>query len=287
MDLAWIYWIVMKKIPLFGYAGFVLLSISWVLNWGLEGLRTHMLFFPLWLGYILIVNAMIQVRTGSCLLTRSIGHFCFLFILSAPVWWLFEVINWRTQNWIYVGRDAFSNLEFGLWATLNFSTVIPAVFSTAELLGSLECFKPMSVKNPNPRSKHLFVFFIFFLLGWVILTGLLLFPRYCYPFVWLSLFFIIDPVNNHYGYPSLIRQVLEGNWKNIMLLGLGCLVCGFFWEFWNYWSEPKWIYDVPFVGFLKVFEMPVLGYLGYIPFSWELYALYQFIMRDQAYWMLK
>ena len=33
---------------------------------------------------------------------------------------------------------------------------------------------------------------------------------------------------------------------------------------------------MPFVGFWKVFEMPLLGYLGYIPFAMELYAIYQF-----------
>ena len=34
------------------------------------------------------------------------------------------------------------------------------------------------------------------------------------------------------------------------------------------------MYKSPFVGFLKVFEMPILGYGGYIPFSFELFAVY-------------
>ena len=32
---------------------------------------------------------------------------------------------------------------------------------------------------------------------------------------------------------------------------------------WNFYSLPKWIYTIPYVGFWKVFEMPILGYLGY------------------------
>lgn len=60
-------------------------------------------------------------------------------------------------------------------------------------------------------------------------------------------------------------------WKQ---LWAGCLLCGFFWEFWNYYSSPKWIYEVPFVDFWHLFEMPLLGYLGYLPFALELYALY-------------
>ena len=45
------------------------------------------------------------------------------------------------------------------------------------------------------------------------------------------------------------------------------LVCGFFWEMWNYWSEARWQYDIPYVGQFHVFEMPLLGYAGYLPFG--------------------
>jgi len=34
---------------------------------------------------------------------------------------------------------------------------------------------------------------------------------------------------------------------------------------------------MPFVDFLRIFEMPLLGYGGYIPFSLELFALYNLI----------
>ena len=45
------------------------------------------------------------------------------------------------------------------------------------------------------------------------------------------------------------------------------LFTGFFWEMKNYYSLPKWVYHVPYVGFWKVFEMPILGYLGYLLFG--------------------
>ena len=48
---------------------------------------------------------------------------------------------------------------------------------------------------------------------------------------------------------------------------------------WNFYSYPKWIYHVPFVGFWHVFEMPILGYTGYLPFALELFALYHLILR--------
>jgi hypothetical protein len=46
---------------------------------------------------------------------------------------------------------------------------------------------------------------------------------------------------------------------------------------WNYYSYPKWTYSVPFVSFWPIFEMPLLGYGGYIGFSFELYALYHLL----------
>jgi hypothetical protein len=50
---------------------------------------------------------------------------------------------------------------------------------------------------------------------------------------------------------------------------LSALVCGFFWEMWNYGSLVKWVYGIPFVDRFHLFEMPVLGYSGYLPFGLE------------------
>ena len=54
-----------------GWLGLVLIAICWPLNWTLPGMRTAYLFFPLWLGYILVVDALVQARTGSSLWTRG------------------------------------------------------------------------------------------------------------------------------------------------------------------------------------------------------------------------
>jgi hypothetical protein len=41
---------------------------------------------------------------------------------------------------------------------------------------------------------------------------------------------------------------------------------------------PKWIYHAPWGNWLHVFEMPLLGYGGYLPFALELYAIYHLIV---------
>ena len=109
-----------------GWFGLLLLAVCWPLNWTLPGMRTAYLFLPLWLGYILLVDASVFARAGTSLWTRSRRDFVVLFFVSAPVWWLFEVINSRTRNWEYRGSDTLTPLEYYTLCTLSFSTVMPA-----------------------------------------------------------------------------------------------------------------------------------------------------------------
>ena len=112
------------------------------------------------------------------------------------------------------------------------------------------------------------------------LALMLIWPLYFFPFMWLSIFFILEPINLRLGNPTLASFTAKGDWRPIISLWLGGLICGFFWELWNFYSFPKWVYAVPFVDFAHVFEMPALGYGGYLPFAMELYAMYHFVMGE-------
>jgi hypothetical protein len=261
--------------PAYGSFGLGLIIIFWILNWSLPGIRTHWGFFPLWLGYCLTVDALVFIRKGHSLLTRSPEAYVALFFISAPAWWLFEVINWRMQNWFYIGEEHFSDLEYFFLSSLSFSTVMPAVFGTAELAGTFKWIGKMKygLKLPvNPPTPA-----ILFAAGWIMLALMLVWPLYFFPFVWMSVYFILEPINVWLGNRSLLQDAAGGDWSSVIALWSGCLICGFFWEMWNYYSYPKWMYRVPFVDFFHIFEMPLPGYLGYIPFSMELFALYHLV----------
>jgi hypothetical protein len=77
----------------------------------------------------------------------------------------------------------------------------------------------------------------------------------------------------------LTRWTQNGDWRPVIELWIGVLITALFWEMWNYYSYPKWVYSVPWGGFWHIFEMPLLGYLGYLPFSLELFALYHLVVR--------
>jgi hypothetical protein len=261
--------------PNHGWIGFALVGVFWAVNWGLDGNRTAWAFFPLWLGYCLVVDALAFRLHGTSLLTRSTRKYVGLFLVSDPAWWLFEAINLRLQNWHYLGREDFSNLEYAITATINFSIVIPAVFGTAELFAGMGFIRRMKASLVIPPTR--LVTLMFFLLGLVFLGLMLWQPDRFFPLVWLSLIFLLEPVNIWLGNRSLTHWTAQGDWRPVVSLFLGALACGFFWEMWNYYSHPKWIYSTPGVDFLKVFEMPLLGYGGYLPFALELFALYHLV----------
>lgn len=254
-----------------GWLGIVFIFIFWYLNWSLNGLRTHWGFFPLWLGYCLTIDALVKKRCGTSLLTRSPQKYLGLFLISAPSWWLFELFNSHLNNWQYVGKEQFTALEYAFFETLSFSTVIPAVFGTTELVSSFTWIKKIKLSiSLKPSSKTLLTFFS---LGIFLLIAILKWPDIFYPFVWITVFFLIEPFNLRVGFSSLLSFTASKNWQPIFSLFVGCLFCGFFWELWNFYSYPKWVYHLPHVNAPKLFEMPFPGYIGYIPFSFELFAL--------------
>ncbi len=248
----------------------------WPVNWFWPGLRTHLAFFPLWLGYALTVDALTVRRRGTSLFRRDPCRYAALFAVSAPAWWLFEALNLRTQNWVYVGREFFSDLEYGLLATLSFSTVMPAVFGTAQWVATLPWFR-RARRGPRIRPTRRLTWGLF-LSGWGMLALMLAWPRYAFPFMWLAVYAILEPINIWRGQPHLLRWTARGEWRPVLSLWGGVLITAFFWEMWNVFSYPKWVYHVPFVDFLHLFEMPLPGYGGYLPFALELFALYHFIL---------
>ena len=254
-----------------GVWGLVLIAILWPLNWFLPGLRTAYLFFPLWLGYILAVDALVLARSGTSLLARSRRNFVLLFVLSAPAWWLFELINQRTQNWEYLGRERFTDLQYFLLCSVAFSTVMPAVFETAELVSTFRWTTRFGSGPRMGRSSRTPL--ILFVAGALMLAAVWIWPRHFYPLVWLSVVFLLEPINLWLGRENFLQHLRQGDWRMVVSLSLGALICGFFWELWNYYSYPKWIYHTPGAEFFHIFEMPLLGYGGYLPFAWELYAL--------------
>ena len=264
------------NLALHGWFGLGLVVVFWFLNWALPGVRTNWAFFPLWLGYCLVVDALVLKRTGTSLIHRSVRKYIGLFLFSAPVWWIFEIINLRLQNWHYAGGELFSPMSFWIWATINFTTVLPAVFGSAELVNSFNFFKNLG-RGPSihPDRRTTIAFFI---VGLSMFALMIIWPSIFFPFIWLSIYFSMEPINVWLGNRNLAEWTQVGNWRPVLTLWSGVLLTAFFWEMWNYLSYPKWIYHVPWGNCCHIFEMPLLGYGGYLPFALELFAIYHLVV---------
>jgi hypothetical protein len=259
-----------SRFPRYGWLGIALVVIFWWVNWGTTGLRTHWAFFLLWLGYILTVDGF-AVLIGRPSVVSKYRSFVWLFVLSAPVWWIFELINRRVNYWQYIPLDVFSPLEFAFWSTLSFSTVIPAVFVTANFLSGFAWFRRhhFTLRAGKTRVGRT----IYCVTGCSMLAFILIWPEYGLAFLWIALFFMLDPVNYMLNNHSILRMTSKGDWRTVWILFSAALTCGFFWELWNYYAWPKWIYTFPFMSDTRLFEMPLAGYLGYLPFGLELFVL--------------
>ena len=253
-----------------GWAGIGIGFLAWILAWTRFGwfaaFQPHT-FTPLWLAYIIVINALCRQRTGHCLMTDRPGFFLFLFPASAGFWWFFEYLNRFVQNWHYTGV-IFSGREYFWYATLSFSTVLPAVLSTRQWLLSsrwIRCGYSGFFHFGCSRPRFLAVGVL--LLSAAGLAGIGVWPNLLFPLVWVCPLLIIVCLQALMGQRHVFSTMAEGDWSDVVAAAAAALVCGIFWEMWNYFSLAKWQYSVPFVGRFKIFEMPLLGYAGYLPFG--------------------
>ena len=176
-----------------GVLGLGLVLVAWPASWlNVDPLREYS-FFPLWLGYILIVDALVLRRTSSSILTRSPRTFCSLFLLSIPLWWFFEGANYFTRNWHYIGAEEYSTLRYILVASWHFSIVVPAIFETAELVGSFHFLNRLRTGPCLTASRGLLITTV--ALGTASLFALVLWPKYTFSLAWISLLLVLDPIN--------------------------------------------------------------------------------------------
>ncbi|MDD2707737.1 MAG: hypothetical protein PHV34_06975 [Verrucomicrobiae bacterium] len=261
-----------RGFPWWGWLGVGFLALAWILAWTrfswFAALQRHT-FTPLWIAYVVVVNALTWRRTGRCLLTHSTGRFLVLFPCSAAFWWLFEYLNRYVQNWHYTAEQ-FSAAEYFWYATLPFSTVLPAVLSTREWLLSFPGWQrafahAWVVRMPRSRLASGAVF-LFATLG---LMGIGIFPNGLYPLLWVSPLLLMLSWQTLAGEETPFHGVAKGDWREVVGCAVAALICGWFWEMWNYYSLAKWFYTVPYVNRFHVFEMPLLGFAGYLPFGLE------------------
>jgi hypothetical protein len=230
-----------------------------------------------------VVNALCRWRSGRCLLTDSPRAFVLLFPASAVFWWFFEYLNRFVQNWYYLGVERFSPAAYVLFASISFSTVLPAVLSTRELLllwpavgQGLRNAARVPVAWAGPTAVATLVSAG----AGLALIGVL--PSVLFGLLWVSPLLVAWSLQVLHGQCPSLDRLKAGDWRDLVAGPLAGLICGWFWEMWNAFSLAKWEYAVPFVDRFHVFEMPLLGYAGYLPFGLECLVLGDLVLVGAA-----
>jgi hypothetical protein len=238
----------------------------------LDPLTTHFYSF-IWWPYILFVDGLIYYRRGTSLIMNRPREFFLLIPWSVVIWVIFEAFNLVLRNWYYIGVP---KEIFARWPGyfVAYGTVLPAIFETRELLDTWQVFGKGRIRKFQVTAPW-YAGFIF--LGLTMLLLPLIWPLYAFPLVWGGFVFLLEPWNHRLGRPSLLKDLERGTLVNFYRLLLSGLICGGLWEFWNFWAKAKWIYSVPWVGEVKLFEMPILGFLGFPPFAVECYVMAHFL----------
>jgi hypothetical protein len=236
-----------------------------------------------WTGFILFADSVVYRARGRSWMRTTPREFILLTLLSIPLWLVFEGYNLIIRNWYYTGLpDNFWLRMFGYaW---SFATIWPAIFEAGDLVsvwrargstGSPPASNALALSASNGRPelvegragrRSILLGAVMLLLPFVLPRAV---ARYLAAPVWLGFIFLLDPINKRFG-GAFIADDLN-RMHNFLLSGL---LCGVLWEFWNFWAGAKWHYTVPIMQNVKIFEMPLPGYLGFPAFALECFTMY-------------
>ena len=226
-----------------------------------------------WWSYIVAVDDLNRRLSGRSLLRDRPRRFLWLAGVSVLFWTLFEAINLRLGNWYYV-MDHPARATRWAGGILAFATVLPGVVETLALVENLGVLRRMRVARVRwTRVKE----GACLALGAACFALPLLWPDLFFPLTWGSFVFLLEPWNRRRARRSFLRDLEAGEAGPFCRTLAAGLVCGVLWETWNFWARSKWIYTVPVFEELKLFEMPLLGFLGFPPFAVECVVLLRFL----------
>ena len=275
---------VKKKLPPWFWIGLVIWGVTlfvmwgkfsepkWLLNWAI---------LPLLWGFTLMLDGWLYRRTGGRTpLFDSSKEIIGIGVAAMGGWMLFEYLNYFVDdNWVYPMAHLIPGEEFLLYAIVGSSGLMPPIFLLYSLMQTF------------PRFKHRFDSGLKFVMpGWMknalLLISLLsmfiipFYPDKLFGILWISPLLLISVVLDKIGLWTPFKPVGRGNWSPVLKFGLTYIIYGFLLEFWNFFSATHdgsavgicfspahWTYSIPYVNVYHVWEMPLLGYLGYAPFG--------------------
>jgi len=256
------------------YAGLLVFVMAAILLWLKTPFMKIWFYCFAWWSFILVMDSLnFRIRKTSPL-SQSMKTFLYSTFISVFVWLVFELFNLRLANWHYHDLPL-SAAERWLGYFIAYATVIPA-------LSEISCFLEGFLAKKRPSFFRLeasppFLKFCVFL-GSLFLILTVAWPKLFFPLVWLCFIFLLEPLNYWLKNDTLLADLAKNDWTRMWSWMLAGLAAGFLWEFWNFFADSRWEYSLPYLDIWRVFQMPVFGYGGFIPFALEVFAFYQLFL---------
>lgn len=263
-----------KKIVLQAFLGSsIMIAAELLLRRGNSWVSTY--FTPIvWTGYILLADSVAAIRRGESPLCSHAKEFAILIPISITSWYIFEGINLLLRSWYYAGLPPGKYARW-LGYAWSYATISPAIFVTASLVESFIGKNLASRRSIDPGIR---LETSFFWIGFGLFLVTLLFPSpWLCPLPWVSLLLWFEGMNDRLNLGSFAEMFRKGDYSLFVSLILSGGICGILWESWNWRTTTRWHYNVPYLPQVKLFEMPVLGYMGFLPFALECYLIYRFM----------
>lgn len=238
------------------FIGLALFTLGWLAVLVPIPFLTTIVYPMLWWGFILVIDSVNFLRWKESPIKSHAKHFFGIILPLSTIYWLyFELVNFYYSQWHYLGVTP-AILPNALLSFISFATVIPAITEIFWIFNG-----PLKEVNGSRRRSILW-----FLAG--VLFAVL--PFFSGNFIlnqliWIAPFLLFFP----------FLKSLTLNAKFFLFASLSGLISGVLWEFFNFWATAKWQYFILPEAF-RIFEMPVLGYLGFIPFAFSTVAIYLF-----------
>jgi len=245
---------------------------KWIVNW---------LLIPLFWGIIFIVDGIVYIRTsGRSLIGARPQTLIAIAVCSVGGWLLFEYLNFFVRkNWYYPAGNLISGEQFLLYSALGSSALLTIVFEWYMLLKS---FTRLSVRYSKGTKvkisrKIWLAILIISLMAFIMIP---FFPNQLFFLIWITPMTALFAVLSLRQKWTPISALEKGNWTPVALIALSYLIQGVLYECWNYFggyhlsngvlhtfNPGYWMYSIPYVDKFHIFEMPVLGLFGYLPFG--------------------
>lgn len=225
-----------------------------------------------WTGFVLAADAIVDARSGGSLVLDRPRELAAMFCASAALWWGFEAANvLLLGSWSYTPSPEVPRAVQMVRSTYFFGTLVPATWQASALALSIAKVTPRAGRRSVPLAGAAIA------LGLAALACALARRALALPLVLVGTGLVVDALNMLRGRPSLLALLRAGVVAPLAALMIGNVLAGVLGEMWNWPAEPRWSYEAPYAGGVKLFAMPLLGYGGYAALALDLFALYHLV----------